>query len=343
MYPVQKSINSIRSKYNSLVSLKQKRHTPNNIDPMFFHFEDLPPFGKEYWFMKFLSTDPKDKRQLLTMLGRCTEDVRINGKLVKPGNISGKQSGFMNSWFYDKGKKIITEKNCQISVSPGKLIASEKNVKIEFLGKFPSYTLKLSDGNKKIGTLKIYKSKTGGESYHFESFFKVIAGFALINIYLNFTGMLNGKIFNGRCYLQKVIIIGPFVPWYWGRIIFENGSVLKYFMPKLELFGINHKLISRLSFYDSETRKIYEFKGLNVEKRDNGGFPQYLITDSENKIRVSINPYSFHKFLFEKLGTFEYNEYLSEVEEIQMYNLGVDVKKLGRGIGLVEETKGYVF
>ncbi|MBI5228528.1 hypothetical protein HY991_00340 [Candidatus Micrarchaeota archaeon] len=340
---IQTSINSISSKYRSIISLKQQRYTRKHIDPMFFRFEVLPPFGKEYWFMKFVSTNPKDKHQLLTMFGRCMEGVEVNSKYVKPENISGKQSGYMSSWFYDEGKKMIVEDKCLISAAPGRIEAAKKNAKIKFTGKFPSYRLKVSEGNEEVCDLRIYKPKKYGRFYSFESFFKILAGFAKINIYLDFTGTLNGKKFNGGCYVQKVIVIGPLVPWYWGRIVFADGSVLKYYMPKIELFGVCHKLISRLEFYDSKTGKEYVFDGLRVEKRKRERFSQYFITDSKKRIRVSIEPYSSHTFLFKKVGTFEYVEYLGEVKEIHIADHRIDVNKLGRGIGLIEEAKKYVF
>ncbi len=63
----KEKIKWINSRYNSLIELKKTKNSTHEIGPMFFCFEDMPPMGKEYWFMKFVSTKTKDKKQLLAM------------------------------------------------------------------------------------------------------------------------------------------------------------------------------------------------------------------------------------------------------------------------------------
>lgn len=341
---IKEKIDLINSKYNSILSLKKPKQSHEYIDPMFFSFENLPPFGKEYWFMKFVPEQENEsgdeKRQLLLMFGRCTEDIEINKKYVKAENISGKRSGFMSSWFFDKEKNLVVDDKCLISFLRGEITAEEKDTVIKFTGKYPHYNLKLLKRNKEICSLEIREPKNSKSPYKFSSFFKFFAGFALINLYFDFSGKLNGKSFNGKCYMQKVILIGPFVPWYWGRIVFANGSVLKYYMPRIEVFGISYKLISDLYFYDSQTQKSYGFEGLKVKKIGTK-LPQYIITDNKNKFYASIETYSSHEFLFKKIGRFKYIEYLGRVRSICID--GCDITdKLGGGIGLIEEAKGYV-
>ena len=345
---IKEKIDSINSKYNSIVFLKKPKCSYKHIDPMFFSFENLPPFGKEYWFMKFVpeQKNTNEKRQLLAMFGRSTENIKINKKHVKTKNISGKHSGFMNSWFFDKKKNLVVDNKCSISILPDKITAEEKDTVIEFTGKYPKYNLKIlktgkkGKNNKTICNLEINKPKDSKTPYKFRSFFKLFAGFALINIYFDFSGELHEKPFKGKCYIQKVILIGPFIPWYWGRIVFANGSVLKYYMPKIEVFGISYKLLSDLVFYNSEEQKLYEFEGLKIKKIGKDK-PLFIITDSKNKFHAIIETYSSQEFLFVKTSKFRYTEYLAKVKKICINNHEI-TDKFGGGIGLVEEARGYV-
>ncbi len=338
---IQSRISSIKSKYNSIKSLRTKKYFKTQIDPMFFCFEDLPFFGKEYWFMKFTSTTPRDDRQVLAMFGRATEDLEINRKKIFPNMSQKSAAGFMSSWYFDQRKKTISDDKCEIKISGTSLESESDGAKIALSGEFPRYKLIIKSKKKIICDLEIKKPAKDEDAYEFESFFKAFAGFALINLNFNFVGKLNGKRFVGKCYIQKVIVVGPLVPWYWGRITFENGSVLKYYLPKIELMGVDYKLISQFVFYDSRTGKKHNFSGLNVKKLD-GELPKFVVSDSDGNISIIIDTYSSHKFVFKKIGTFNYSEFLGKVKYMYVRGKNIDVSKLGNGIGLVEEASGYV-
>ncbi len=338
---IQSRISSIKSKYNSIKSLRAPKYFKTQVDPMFFCFEDLPFFGKEYWFMKFTPTTPRDSRQLLAMFGRTTEDIEINGKKIISKESEKSCAGFMSSWYFDQKKKDIVDDRCEIKISGRSIESNSINAKIIISGKFPRYNLIIKKGGKEVCNLEITKPVKDGDVYEFESFFKTFAGFALINLNFNFSGKLNGKKIIGKCYVQKVIVIGPLVPWYWGRITFENGSVLKYYLPRIELMGVDYKLLSQFNFYDSKTGKKHKFSGLNVKKLD-GELPRFLISDSGGNISLIIDTYSSHKFTFKKIGTFNYSEFLGKVKYMYVSGKKIYVSKLGSGIGLVEEANGYV-
>ena len=338
---LKEKIKRINSKYNSLLKLKKAKNSAHEIDPMFFCFEDLPPTGKEYWFMKFVSTKPKDKRQLLVMFGDGSGQMKINKKEIKCKKEERKRSGYMTAWSYDNKKDLILNGESSISIEANNILVSNKQDRINYSGKFPNYSLNLFKGNKEVIDLKITRPKNNSNSFEFGSHFKTFAGFALINMYFDFTGKLNGEEFSGKCYVQKVVVIGPFVPWYWGRIVFSNGSILTYFEPRIEISRFNHKLHSSLQFYDNTKDKKHIFKDLTINKFGKKN-PRWIITADKGRVFVSLKSYSSHKFIFEKIGKLTYVEYLSEVTDIFMEDCDIDTSKLNSGFGLIEDTNGYV-
>ncbi|MCD6229458.1 MAG: hypothetical protein J7K00_01485 [Candidatus Diapherotrites archaeon] len=336
----KEKIKQINSKYKSLIELKKTKNSTHEIDPMFFCFEDLPPTGKEYWFMKFTSTEPEDKRQLLVMFGDSSEIIKINKTKVKCGKQNGR-NGYMTVWFYDNKKDLILDGKSSISMNPDNITASDEQYKINYKGKFPDYFLNISKNNKELVNLKITKPKDNSDHFGFSNYFKSFAGYTLIDLYFDFTGMLNKKKFSGKCYVQKVVVVGPFVPWYWGRIVFSNGSIITYYEPRIELSVFNHKLSSVLTFYDNEKDKKYIFKDLTIKKFGKNN-PRWIITANKGKFFTSLKSYSSHKFVFEKIGSFTYIEYLSEVTDIFIEDLDIDASGLGSGFGLIEDANGYV-
>ena len=338
---LEEKIKRINSKFNSLIELKKTKKSAQEIDPMFFCFEDLPPTGKEYWFMKFVSTEHKDKRQVLAMFGDGSGCIKINKKKIKCKEKKRKRDGYMTVWSYDNKKNLILDGESSISIEPNNISASNKQDKINYSGKFPNYSFNLFKGNKEIANFKITKPKNNSNSFEFGSHFKSFAGFALINLYFDFTGTLNGREFAGKCYIQKVVVVGPFIPWYWGRIVFSNGSILTYFEPRIEISMLNHKISSELKFYDNTKDKKYIFKDLTINKFGKKN-PRWIITANKGKIFVSLKSYSSHKFIFEKIGRFTYLEYLSEVTDIFMEGCDINTNKLDSGFGLIEDAGGYV-
>jgi len=338
---IKEKIKRINSKYDSLIGLKKIKKSKYEIDPMFFCFENLPPTGKEYWFMKFVSTEHRDKRQFLAMFGDGSGRMKINKKEIISKKDKKRRNGYMTAWSYDNRKYLILDGESSISIKPNDILASNKQDRISYSGEFPNYSFNLFKENKEIASFKITKPKNNSNSFEFSNNFRSFAGFALINLYFDFVGTLNGKEFKGKCYVQKVIVIGPFVPWYWGRIVFSNGSILTYFEPRIEISILNHKISSEFKFYDNTIDKQYTFKDLTINKFGKTN-PRWIITANKGKVFVSLRSYSSHKFVFEKIGKFTYIEYLSEVTDIFAEGCDINTSKLGSGFGLVEDAKGYV-
>jgi len=340
---VRDRIRRINSKYESISNLKRTKTAKKEIDPMFFCFEDLPAYGKEYWFMKFVSTENDDDRQLLTMFGISTNDLRINSKRVNCSSGSEHKNGFMTSWFFDGGKHMVVDAPGKVSIGDNQIdvMGKDKTI-VSYAGEYPKYGLSVTKGNRRICDLKLGAPCDDSVPFEFSHFFKGFLGFALINLYFDFEGMLNNKKFKGKCYVQKVIVIGPFVPWYWGRIVFSNGSVLSYYVPYLKLYKFDYTLgDSSFEFYDNETKNTFKTKDISVEKFGKK-FPRWVITNSKRSLFVSMNTYASHKFVFKRLGFFTYEEYLGRATDIMIEGKSIDMKKLGSGFGLIEDAKGFV-
>ncbi len=339
---VHDRITSIRQKYNAISRLKKAKTLEEEINPMFFCFENLPTYGKEYWFMKFVSTDPEDDRQLLAMFGSGTNNLKINSKNIDFKSCKDGRNGFMTSWFFDNKKQLVFDDACKISISDNTITAfDENNTRIRYSGTYPEYYFDTVKDKIKICSLKITPPKDKSNPFKFEHFFKGLFGFAFINLYFDFEGNLNNRKFKGKCYVQKVITVGPFVPWYWGRIVFSNGSVFTYYLPYINIYKLDYSLKSNFKFYDNETKKTYAVTDIAVEKYGRK-FPRWVITDHKKNIFISMKSYSSHKFVFKRLGSFTYTEHLVRVTDIYIEGKKLDMKKLGSGIGLVEEAKGYV-
>ena len=339
---VQDRISSIRQKYDAINRLKKAKTLEEEIDPMFFCFENLPAYGKEYWFLKFVSTDPKDNRQLLAMFGSGTNNLKINSKDIDFKTCKDGRKGFMTSWFFDSKKQLVFDEACKIAIADNTITASEKNnAHIRYFGTYPKYGFDIVKNKTKICSLKITCPKDKSNPFEFSHFFKGLFGYALINLYFDFEGTLNNKNFKGKCYVQKVIVVGPFVPWYWGRIVFSNGSVFTYYVPHFNIYKFDYRLKSNFEFYDNETKKTYAVDDIIVEKYGSK-FPRWVITNNKRNIFVSMKSYSSHKFVFKRLGSFTYTEHIAQVTDVYIEGKKLDMKKLGSGMGLVEDAKGFV-
>ncbi|OYT34750.1 MAG: hypothetical protein B6U87_01535 [Candidatus Aenigmarchaeota archaeon ex4484_52] len=337
---MEKKTNTTISKFNSLIALKKLKSSADEIDSTFFCFENLPVFGKEFWFMKFVSKENKDKRQLLVMFGNAVGNLKINKKEIKcKKDKNGNKNGYMTVWCYDEEKHLIFEDECTILINQSNILAINKQNKIKYSGNFPSYSLNLFK-DKEFCNLKITKPENNSNYFEFRNFFKSFLGYTIINLYFDFKGILNNKKFEGKCYVQKVIVIGPFVPWYWGRIVFSNGSILNYHEPRIEAFGLKYKLRSLFEFYDNEKNKKYRFNDVKIIRFGKKN-QRWIITANKGNFFVCIKTYSSHIFEFKKIGCFTYIEYLAKITDIFIENENVDVKKLGSGFGLIEDAYGY--
>ena len=339
-------IENIKGRYDNIKRLFLKKEKSKVVDDIFFSFDELPIFGKEYWFMKFTS-DTGSKTQLLFMFGRSAGDMVINGKyLVNKRLSTDKRSGYVVSWAYDEEQKSIIDDQSTIKISKNSIDVKNKSIFACFSGSFPKYDLNISKNDEEICSLKITEPEDQALKFEICENYKAFFGYELVNLYFDFKGKLFGKDFSGKCYVQKVVVVGPFIPWRWGRIVFKNNSILTYFIPNLELMGLEYRIDPSFAYYDSVSKKNYRYTDVDVY-----AFPcaddhmRWIVTGNKNNLFICMKSYGHEVFTFRKLSNFTYIEYLVEVIDFSLIIDGkkIDLMDVGGGFGMVEDTGGYVF
>ena len=215
---------------------------------------------------------------------------------------------------------------------------------ILFKGKFPNFSLFVTENDNELINIQTQSPKQA-DAIEFFGFEKANFGVEIGNTYLDFEGKLGGETFVGRSYMQKVIMSAPFVPWYWGRFVFENGSVLVFFLLWIEVAGIKKTLYSQAKIYDIDTNTYIKIDSFDVKNIKNTSY--WIMThDSEDyNFFVLIDAYASNVFTMKSKGEFTYNEMFAEVKEIkiQLNNKILDNAVLGKGSGSLEAANGIAF
>ncbi|MCQ1536682.1 hypothetical protein FTO70_13595 [Methanosarcina sp. KYL-1] len=295
--------------------------------------------------MKF-TADDGSRRQFFLMFGRSAGDIEVNGRYVENSRITDdKTDGYCVSWAYDEMQKSITDDLGVIEVKADRVTCSSKDIKADFYGSFPKYMLDISNGDRKVCCLDI--GEPADENYNSElsEYFRGLFGYRFANLYFDFKGVLFDKEFSGKCYAQKVIVVGPLIPWKWSRIIFKNGSVLTYYIPNIEIVGVEYNIHNSIEFYDAETRNLHRFKKAKVhEYPSEKGDKRWVLTAEEGRVFMVTRSYCKESFSFMKNFNFKYVENLVDVVDFQIETDGrvITLKETGSGLGMVEDTSGFV-
>ncbi len=339
------SIQKIKESKDKIERLLLKKETKRGIDDLLFSFEELPLFGKEYWFMKFTANDGS-RRQFFLTFGRSAGDIEVNGKYVENSRIiDDKTEVYCVSWAFDEIQRGLTDDLGVIEVKDDRVTCVSKDMKAEFYGSFPKYVLDISNNGEKICCLDIKEPIDNNYNSEVSEQFKGLFGYRLANLYFDFKGVLFEKEFSGKCYAQKVIVIGPFIPWKWSRIIFRNGSILTYYIPNIEIGGVEYNIYNSLDFYDAETGKMHRFKKAKVnEYPSKKGDKRWVITAEEGRVFMVTKSYCKESFSFTNNFNFRYIENLVEVADFQVETEDriITLKETGSGLGMVEDTSGFV-
>ncbi|AAM05618.1 hypothetical protein [Methanosarcina acetivorans] len=295
--------------------------------------------------MKF-TADDGSRRQFFLMFGRSAGDIEVNGKYV--GNskiIDDKTEGYCISWAYDEIKRKLTDEPGLIEVKDDRVTCSSKDLTANFHGVFPKYMLDISNSGEKVCCLEIREPADVNYNSELSEFFRGLFGYRFANLYFDFKGELFGKDFSGKCYAQKVIVIGPFIPWKWSRIIFKNGSVLTYYIPNIEIIGVEYNIHNSMEFYDAETRKLHRFRKAKVyEYPSEKGNKRWIVTAEESRVFMVTKSYCKEALSFTKNFNFRYIENLVDVVDFQveLEDRIITLEETGSGLGMVEDTSGFV-
>lgn len=302
-----------------------------SIDDFFFTLEDLPIFGKEYWFLLFIEPGG---RQLMCTFGRGRSDVEIDGVKISPSD----NKVALGIWSYEKEIFEFPHQLADIKMSPGKLHCRADGSKIDFCGTYPDYTLSITD----LCDIKLSAPKDR-LPYEICEFVKGLV--AYVNLYFDFEGKLNGKDWKGRCYVQKVLLTSPFSPWRWGMMHFEDGSEFSYFSAMISTLGKSFAYHKSSRFYHAPTNKTYNIGGFELDKIDNHK-TRWVFNSSEGaKCFATLLTKGVHRFSMKSLGNFTYLQYPTELTDFffQSKDFSTDLKSLGRASGITEDAFGLMF
>jgi hypothetical protein len=339
------SIDSIRESTGKVERFLMKNDAIKGLDELLFSFEDLPLFGKEYWFMKFTSNDGS-RSQLFLMFGRSAGDIAVNGRYVENSRLIGDRTeGYCVCWAYDNSQRQITNNLCTIEVKDGTVACSNKDFQAVFRGSFPEYSLSLSKDGKNICSLDIEEPEGGKYNTELAKNFKGLFGYRVANLYFDFKGMMFDRDFSGKCYIQKVIVVGPLLPWKWSRIVFMNGSILSYYIPNIEIVGLEYEIRNIMSFYDPVTKEMHYFKKAKVhEYPSEKGDKRWVISTEDNRVFVVMKSYCKESFSFTNNFNFNYIENLVDVVDLKIEtdSRTITLEDTGSGLGMVEDTSGFV-
>jgi hypothetical protein len=285
------------------------------LDDFFFRREELVPGGKEYWFIDVVSTQG-DKAQLVLTFGCSDAKASVNSHETAAGTVAAV------GWFYSDKKKVFLDKSVVLDSAKGLLQTSA----FTFSGKYPSYDLVVD----RKTHLHFTKQKKG-IAYEAHPCTAKDLGVGLLNMYLDAKGQIDGKPFKGVGYVQKVVVVAPFIPWNWLRVVFKDKSVLDVFVARLSVKSVEYRVLST-SIYRLASGKTFNLSGSRFKKLEGDrwllegdGFAAYLKT------------YAFKPFMLRGRGEFHYDEYLVECTDFVYKG-----KELQGGIGMIEDAYGFM-
>ena len=315
------------------------------INKFLYTPDELPIFGKEYWFLLFTGTGPTFKDQLMASFGRNNNNSMQINNIPQFKDTNDYYGGIGETWFYQNGNTM------KFGKLGGKIKPSDKQISFEtdeytirLSGEYPNYQVDIFNGPEIVVNLTTRMPKYG-DSLEFFSIERANLGVEIGNVYLDYDGTMDGKHFEGRCYMQKVIMSAPFIPWYWGRFVFSNGSVLVFFLLWVDLPGIDRTIYSQAKFYDTDTksyRVISNFEVRNIEGTD---YWEVAHHSKNSTMFVLLKVYTNNVFEMRSKGEFRYNETFSEIREIYIEYEGkvYDNDWFGEGSGSLEQATGMAF
>ncbi|MFX0208758.1 MAG: hypothetical protein ACFFDT_22440 [Candidatus Hodarchaeota archaeon] len=289
--------------------------------------------------------------------------------------------GIIAGWYFDgkvmhddivlnSGKIVINR-----SKEGGSVNAKEDNWKYIFKTKEEDHTFLIDNDMLKVNFNSSIAPKndftrpiTKGRSY-----LGGLMSYSILKMNrLEFDGTIDfsGKHQNvrGLGYFQKVTLDVPPPLWYWTTIFFEDGSMLKYFLPH-EGAGIFRsgytdkpfrgentrvRVKREMEFFDAETKEVHFFKKIKIEKlfQKKSGLPYWKLKAKKRDKRISIELQCYSRTCFRLEGSvlgvhflskaIYYNEYPTKVVKFKFKDKDYSrtLQQIGKGIGNTEHAWG---
>lgn len=353
----------LRERMQQAGRLLQSRHY-GAPDDFFFSFDELPSFGKEYWFLLFCV--PGRREQVVLTFGRAVEEVKVNetdvparppgAKTQEPPPSPAFPSSAPSSlncaavcWLHGKNKQVILDSSAVVSLEHTPRLkrlraASGPRESVCIEGSYPHYRALLKKGGRTIFRARILPPKSG-MPYEMVHLMRspLLRGFGadMVNYYFRFEGTLQGKPVAGLAYLQKVLAVLPLAPWNWVRIQFASGAALDFFAAKPLGTPLGEIHFACNDYFEIKGRRI-KLGGLKLDSWGEGETRRWVL--SGKHLYLSMESYALQPFRMKTKTAFEYDEFLVTVNDFELradgktYTLG----DVGAGSGIVEDARGYL-
>ncbi len=313
------------------------------LDEIFYKHENLIPYGKEYWFAIFNGMDRKKPMQLVSCFGRrnsrrsIVDDIEVNGLNSATDDIN---TGAF-AWCYNGHRKLTVPTKEAITHSGEKSIVTKGDgISIDISGTVPEYRVKIE--SKPINCDFTLKKPSKGYDEEILNELKMGLNYQVYNLYYDFQGRLNDKEYAGKCYLQKVILSTPLVPWYWSRLVFNDGSSFVFFKPYFGSKELQYSLRNKGVFYSAKHDRLFTVYNIDVKHDAWNSTWKISSQGSDYSFNAVVKAYSHHRFNFKSGGSFNYNEYLVNVKKFDFKSgeVQVSAKSMGLGAGMFEDATG---
>lgn len=323
-----------------------QRKKYSHPDDFFFSFEDLPMFGKEYWFLYFCV--PGSKRQTIFTFGRADVAVKVNKTSVAVGGGEDQKTCASVCWQFDDKKTVAIDSLSSVGISRMRsgncLTAKSKGGVAKICGKYPNFTASLSKVGKEIFSAKVRAPKKGTPYELIELFRSPVTGdlgAVMVNYYFKFDGKIGSERVSGDAYLQKVVAVIPLTPWNWVRVLFKGGAAMDFFAAK-PLGEQPAEIHFACNDYLEIGGKRLRPKGLRLQSWLSGEKRKWLLTGK--KFFMSMETYAIQPFRMKQKTTFSYDEFFVRVTDFAYTENGktYTLSDLGEGSGIVEDAYGYL-
>ncbi|KPJ71762.1 hypothetical protein AMJ50_00230 [Parcubacteria bacterium DG_74_3] len=310
------------------------------LDRVIYNSETLPPLGKEYWWFLFFGQGEEKPAQVMLMIFRKHgKKMLFNDKEIILRNLGkNKFQAVTTGWVYD-GKRLhdLGDTNAITEIQAKSIFSEISGQEMTFSGSFPNYRLKIDDAI----NLNIRKTKHFHNKEAFGAFMPPF-GAGCVNIYSEVDGVVLGKRFRGTGHLQKVVGVTMLGPWHWGRVLFQNSAMVRFFCIKI---GENSRKYfhSSLDFYDYKNGEIIKFNNprLKISKRK-GDTLLWIVEgrDNDKDFKIVLETYTRKQFIARGGGSLVYNEYAVIPKELNLKSKGrlITLDDVGNGVGTFEDV-----
>jgi len=330
---------STYSLIKELSSINSPEVNENVLNRVMYNSEALPPFGKEYWWLLFMGLNGEKPIQFMLLIFRkYGKKMLFNEKEMVFRNLGKNEFQAVTSgWIFDgSNMHDLGDTNACVMIQNDRIISDISGQQMILSGFYPNYKLELGDTVDLIINSKYFLQDKAAHGVFLPPF-----GMGWIDVFSMAEGKILGKRFKGASHLQKVVGVTMFGPFYWMRLIFQNGSVATFFCLKAGKDS-NRFFHESFTFYDNEYNKIIQFNNPKLKIISNGEKSSWIVEgkDSDKESRMVLETISRKQFTIKGGGSQVYIEYVVMPREfcLKTKERVIVLNDLGNGSGTFEDA-----